>query len=43
MLAWEIVDDDELLAMLAASGNPSFFGKINGELRLIPRSRPIPN
>ena len=42
-LALEIVDDEELLKMLAASGNPSILGKINGELRLIPTSQPTVN
>jgi len=39
----ETVDDEELLRMLAASGNPSFLGKVNGELRLIPDARPAPH
>ena len=43
MLSLEIVDDEELLTMLAASGNPSILGKIDGELRLIPSSRPAAN
>ena len=43
VLALETVDDEELLAMLAASGNPSFLGKINGEVRLIRDSRSAPN
>ena len=38
-----IVDDEELLSMLAAHGKPSILGKINGELRLIPSSRPAAN
>ncbi|MDB2685600.1 hypothetical protein N9Y42_00110 [Mariniblastus sp.] len=43
ILALEIVDDDEFLKMLAANGKPSIWGRINGELRLIPCSRPTTN
>lgn len=43
LLALEIVDDQELLSMLAANGKPSILGRINGELRLIPSSRPAAN
>ena len=43
VLALELVDDEELLSMMAANGHPSFLGKINGELRLIPSSRPAAN
>ena len=42
-LALETVGDEELLAMLAATGNPSFIGKIDGETRLIPDSPPATN
>lgn len=33
--AFETIEDDELLALLAVAGQPSVLGKINGEARVI--------
>jgi hypothetical protein len=39
--SFEAMADDELLSMLAAIGQPSVLGEINGKVRLIPDSAPV--